>query len=88
MPFKYETADDFSEGLAPVRSNGKWGYIDTTGREVIPCIYDHAEKFKNGLAAVGNGKGSAQQWGYIDKTGSVKIPMKYQMILDSESDFE
>jgi hypothetical protein len=38
-------------------ANGKYGFTDHTGREVIPCKYDHAWNFNEGLAAVPlNGK--------------------------------
>ena len=37
VPCKYEHTDYFSEGLGIVRLNGKYGYVDTNGTEVIPC---------------------------------------------------
>lgn len=33
IPAVYEGADDFCENLAPVRHNGKCGYIDTKGTQ-------------------------------------------------------
>lgn len=33
-------------------SNGKYGYIDKTGKEVIPLIYDGAETFSDEFARV------------------------------------
>ena len=64
---------DFSEGLAKVELNGKYGFIDITGQEVIPLKYDDAYVFREGLAEVKlNGK-----WGYIDKTGKEIISLKY-----------
>ena len=36
--FVYENAGRFSEGLARVRFKNRWGYIDETGKEVIPFI--------------------------------------------------
>jgi hypothetical protein len=37
------------------------GFIDTTGKEVVPCIFEGARDFSEGLAAVlVDGK-----WGYI-----------------------
>ena len=61
----YNDIDDFSEGLAKVELNGKYGFIDKTGREVIPCKYDFAYGFSDGLASIElNGK-----WGCIDKYG-------------------
>jgi hypothetical protein len=48
-----------------VKLNGKWGFIDTAGKEVIPLKYDVAGWFCEGLAMVIlNGK-----YGFIDKTG-------------------
>ena len=69
----YNDISDFSDGLAVVELNDKCGYIDKTGREVIPLKYDWANDFSEGLADVQlNGK-----WGYIDKTGREAIPFKY-----------
>ena len=63
----------FCEGLAAVELNGKWGYIDKSGKEIIPLKYSFAAPFSEGLATVRlNGK-----WGYIDKTGKEVIPLKY-----------
>jgi len=54
-------------------SNNKWGFIDETGKLIIPCKYDLVHGFVEGLAAVWlNGKG-----GFIDKTDNVVIPLKY-----------
>ena len=49
---KYDRLSLFSEGYAAVCKNGKWGYIDKTGQEVIPCKYDWANPFHEGLASV------------------------------------
>lgn len=81
---KYYNAYGFSEERALVsiegnEINNKYGYIDKTGKEVIPVKYEHAYPFSNGLAKVElNGR-----WGYIDKTGNEIVPIKY----DSVSDF-
>ena len=63
----------FSEGLASKKSNKKWGFVDTTEKEIIPYIYDNVNDFSEGLASVKlNGK-----WGFIDKTGKEVIPFEY-----------
>ena len=55
----------FSEGLALIRLNGKYGFIDKSGTEVIPCKYDEAYSFYKGRAEVKlNGK-----QGYVNKSG-------------------
>ncbi|MDR2409638.1 MAG: WG repeat-containing protein [Bacteroidales bacterium] len=48
---KYDYVGDFSEGLAYVELNGKYGYIDKTGTEVIPLKYDDAWGFSEGLSS-------------------------------------
>ncbi|MDD7319119.1 MAG: WG repeat-containing protein [Prevotella sp.] len=60
-----KTIYDFSEGLAEVELNDKWGFIDKTGKEVITCKYDYAKYFHEGRAKVRlNGRDF-----YIDKNG-------------------
>jgi hypothetical protein len=55
------------------RQNSKCGYIDKTGKEVIPLKYGDAKSFSAELAPVKlYGK-----WGYIDKTGKEVILLKY-----------
>jgi len=52
---------DFSEGLFPVESGGKYGYVDTHGIWIYAPQFDNARSFSEGLAAVKqNGK-----WGFI-----------------------
>ena len=76
----YEKINEFHEGVAPVKLNGKWGYINKEGETVIPFKYDGVNirftepfDFSEGLAAVLlNGK-----WGCIDKDGKEVIPFKY-----------
>ena len=42
----------FSEGLAPVALDQKWGFIDGKGNVAIPFEYEMATAFKNGVAQV------------------------------------
>ena len=74
----YDKMYSFSEGLAKVKLNDKWGFIDKTGREVIPCKYDWINLFLKGLAKVClNWK-----WGFVDTTGREVIPCKYDYALN------
>jgi len=61
----YEESQFFSEGLAGVKKDGKWGYINAEGEEVIPCIYDSVYYFFEGRARVE--KNGEYMW--IDKAG-------------------
>ena len=40
IPFIYDEAFDFMNGLAAVRKNGLWGFIDETGQQVIAPQFD------------------------------------------------
>lgn len=37
---QYEEAEEFKNGYARVKKNGKWGVVNTKGKEVIACNYD------------------------------------------------
>ena len=69
----------FSEGLAAMMKPGdKWGYIDKTGKEVIPFVYGSAGCFHQGTALVGNLFGGQERYGLIDKNNSVVLPMEFE----------
>lgn len=65
----YESAGDFSEGLAAVQKDGKWGYIDKTGKMTIEPQWESAHAFVNGLAMVVEKVSSEDKFGYIDTAG-------------------
>ena len=44
----------------------KYGFIDKTGKEIVPLVYDEARSYSEGLAAVRKGK----KWGFIDLNGN------------------
>lgn len=72
----YDTAQEFSEGLAAVWLHGVWQYIDTRGQLYMDCREMRTIKnFKEGLAAVAIG----DKWGYIDKNGRTVIEPKFEM---------
>src|ERR1039458_2404111 len=52
--------------FAAVEQNGKWGYIDTTGKVQIPFNLDAAGSFNESVVNVKYGG----FWGYIDKKGT------------------
>lgn len=59
-----------------VNEDGKYGYIDHSGKVVINCRFDDAQKFKDGLAGIK----IDSLWGFIDTTGNVVIEPKYVMV--------
>ena len=73
IPFIYDDASVFFDGLARVMKDGKHGYINLQNETVIPFIYDFADDFKNGMARVQK----AGKFGWIDKTGKEIIQLQY-----------
>lgn len=61
--------------LRPFQKDGKWGYVDNNLNVVIPCDYDVAYPFENGLAVVGKN----EVFGYIDRFGTLLFPMEYEL---------
>ena len=63
--------DEFHDGLARVNKDGKLGFIDKTGKEVIPCVYDYVYAFHDGFVQVIN---DGEPY-YIDKNNQ-KLNLK------------
>ena len=61
----YDDVDEFSEGFAKIKLNGKWGFVNEHGEEVIPFKYDDVTMFSGGFAEVAlDGK-----WGKVNARG-------------------
>ena len=68
-------ADGDEANYIPVCLNGKWGYIDKTGKYVIEPQYDEIRPFdESGLAAVKIN----DKWGTIDKMGKVVVEPQFE----------
>ncbi|MFR3216465.1 MAG: WG repeat-containing protein [Dysgonomonas mossii] len=63
----------FPDGLYLVKVNQKYGFIDNTGEEIVPCIYDLAYPFSEGFALIKIN----DLYGFIDTTGKEVISPKY-----------
>ena len=98
---RFDAAGEFDNGLARVgmvdeerpevngAPNLKWGYIDETGKVVVPLLYASLRSFAEGLAAAATrlegvnpshlrtrGDDSLR-WGYVNRKGEVQIPIQY-----------
>ena len=49
---EYDKVTSFSEGIAAIKKDGKWGYINKRGKVVIEIKYDKANSVVNGVAEV------------------------------------
>lgn len=74
VPFgKYSKIENFSEGLAVVKSGNKYGFINYRGKETVKPIYRDAAFFSCNRAAVKSGR----DWFYINRNGK-KVSDKYK----------
>jgi hypothetical protein len=57
-----------------VNKNGKWGFKDRKGEQVVAPLYDELYNYKDDLCCVQKG----ELFGYINRQGEEIIPMEYQ----------
>ena len=50
--YAYIGSFSFERAIVITSDSRKAGFIDNTGKEIIPAIYDKAEPFINGIATV------------------------------------
>lgn len=73
------------EGMMGVCKKGTYqcGFVDQTGKLVIPLIYEEIWSFSDGLAAVSTvNENGFLKWGFVDKTGNMVIPAIYETVND------
>lgn len=70
------------DGLIGVRSDGKWGFIDSAGEWIIEAQYEGVDRFENQLCSVK----IDGCWGVIDTTGKVVIEPKYDWYVRFSND--
>ena len=81
VPFQYNRARSFKDGLAPVElSEYGWGFINKEGREVIPCKFKEVHHFHEGRAFVQ--EDDNPHFGFIDKKGKKIVPCIHRLIWD------
>lgn len=73
-----EKYDDFHDGLARGRKDGKFGFFDNTGTWVVEAAFQGARDFENGYAAAKNN----DLWGLIDRRGNWVIEPKFIALRD------
>ncbi len=77
IPFIYEGAYDFWDGLAVVKKDDGSGFINSTGKEVIPPVYHfatHCNEDKLLKVQFYN------LWGFINHQGQEVIPLTYERL--------
>ena len=75
---KFDRIYDFSEGVACVEIDGKWGYVNKEGRFAIEPKFNWVYNFSEGLAKIK----IDCKWGYIDREGRFFIEPKFDEAYD------
>jgi hypothetical protein len=81
-------ATGYSDGLAAINCDGKWGYLDSEGKIAIPLIYNDAIAFNEGFGIVRK-KITVHNDDYfvINKAGEV-FPVQTDDIVDANRFYE
>lgn len=73
---KYEEGKEFSEGIAAVKMNGKYGYVNEAGENIIDFIYKTAYSFHSGFAVA---EGFDDKFYIINKKGNA-LEINYDIL--------
>ncbi len=71
IPYQFDTASSFSDGMAAVCKDELWGYIDKSGVLVIPYQFYSHMAFNEGYTVAGSQGGGDQNTYIIDKEGNI-----------------
>lgn len=74
---EFRWAEDFSEDLASVFDDGKWGFIDLQGDHVVKPTFEDVGPFRSGRAPAK----SNSSWGFINKAGDWIVEPKFENVL-------
>jgi len=70
---------DYQKDICAVYQNGKMGFINTKGEEVIPCKYTGASSFNDGLAMMDfYSENASPKYGFINKEGKFIIERQFR----------
>ena len=69
---KYDSIEFFVEGMTCVSKDGKYGFIDTKGKEVVKPKYDFIGVLSEGISPAKEG----DDWYIINKKGEVLVKIE------------
>jgi hypothetical protein len=75
----YDKVESFENGFARVERNGKFGFINKNGKEVIECKY-HWINYFNSVSGLASFTDTLKNFGFIDKRGNIVCEPKYQAV--------
>ena len=71
---KYDRVDQFADGLARVKLDDKFGFIDKNGKVIIPIKLSDSHNFVKGLASACDDR---NLWGLLSKNGQWVIKPQF-----------
>ncbi len=78
---QYDYVGNFVNGIANAGRHGKYGYIDLSGKIVIPFKYDYTFPFSDGFGLVCYGYHN-DVCGFVDQSGKETVIPKYDFLAD------
>ena len=79
----YDKIENFSGGLAQVKKDGKWGFVDTSGQIIVIPQFDWVWSFSEGFAMVQKDR----KWGLIDISGQIVVTPQFDAVWDFSKGF-
>lgn len=74
---KYDFVAGLNEGIAPVRSGNKWGYVDLSNNLIASIKYDKAYSFSEGMGVIT----LQEKWGSVNRAGKEIVAPKYEQMM-------
>jgi hypothetical protein len=71
---QFDSAGNFSDGLALVITEGSYHYIDSRGGSAFAAEYENARDFSDGMASVYVSGPLGRAWGAINVKGQLAVP--------------
>lgn len=103
VPGEYDIIQNYSEGMAAVCKGNRWGYVDSFGNNIIPCLYHSRLFYDNGVMDGWGEYGAPDEAndfheglvmimkngkaGFLDKQGNVAISFLYERAKDFSEGF-
>ncbi|MBD0259405.1 MAG: WG repeat-containing protein, partial [Cytophagales bacterium] len=85
IPHKYDSIGEYVHyGIRAIKRHGRYGFLDTTGREVLPPAFDDIDYDSSYFWGNRRRVGQGSKFGFVDTyTGRLVVPVRYEGSLPS-----
>ncbi len=86
IPARYDSIGEYVHyGVRTIKRHGKYGFLDTTGREVLPPAFDDIDYDSSYFWGNRRRVGQGNKFGFVDTyTGHLVVPVRYEGSLPSQ----